>query len=83
MDYYILVGVASGEYEGNKWGRLYLARPMNPQRGSGCSFIDKDHSKCDYNLAVQLQRDWSLYEGQKVSCSANLYGRIDRCDLIE
>lgn len=81
MDSYKLVGVMSGEYEGRKWGKLVLLRQIDFKRGCGWIQLDKENKKCTYDLAVEIQKDWNLYENQEVVCSCDLSGRIDHCEL--
>lgn len=80
---YKLIGVEFGTYEGNNWGRLHLLEPFGSgSQAVGYREVKKDYSKCDYLLAVNIMKEWELYENQEVYASANLRGRIDRVDLV-
>lgn len=78
-----LVGVAYGVYEGNKWGQLHLIQPVYGDNSLGWRPVKKEDSKADYDLCVEIARDWDMYEDQKIYCGCQLGGRIDRVELAD
>lgn len=74
-----IIGVITGEYNGNKYGKLITTEPLNK---SGSAGINAVISKCQYQLALDLVRDWALYEGQDCIINYDRYGKVQAVQVM-
>lgn len=76
-----LIGIKTGEYEGNKYARLIFTEPFEGSQGIGENAII---SKADYNFVyLHVLPQAALYLGQNVVAAYDRFGKCNdlRLDL--
>lgn len=76
-----LIGIRTGEYEGNKYARLIFTEPFDESQGLGENAVI---SKADYNFVLlHVLPQAAKYLGQNVIASYDRFGKCNdlRLDL--
>lgn len=75
-----LVGLVTGEYEGNRYAKMIFTEKMER---AGCYGINAVISKANFQYVVtEILPMWDQYEGQEVRAYYDRFGKVSEISLI-
>ena len=75
-----LIGIVTGEYEGNRYAKMIFEEPMERD---GCYGINAVISKTNFQYVVtEILPLWDQYNGQEVRVYYDRFGKVSEISLI-